>query len=297
MRRFVKALERLFVLPLWACALIAAPAAAWLIWVFLTGRDETLCGYASFFFSAYALSACCASLPRAIHKWRQNGAVGRVMKTPFVEKMRSDALLRAKTALYSSLGINLLYAAVKMVSGLLYRSHWFGALAVYYLLLSLMRFALVRRGLRGMGDIASQWRIYRLCGAALLLMNQALAVVTALVVYRRGEFVYPGYLVYAMAAYTFYSVIMAAKSSFGTRRHESPVMTAVKTVQLVAALVSLFSLETAMLVEFGDPAEETFRHIMTAATGGAVCTIVLMMAVYMLVRGTKEIRMLKKAAG
>ena len=50
------------------------------------------------------------------------------------------------------------------------------------------------------------------------------------------------------------------------------------------ALVSIFSLETAMLAQFGSENIEYFRVIMTALTGTGVSLIVLGMAVFMIVR-------------
>lgn len=47
-----------------------------------------------------------------------------------------------------------------------------------------------------------------------------------------------------------------------------------------------------MLSQFGDVQEESFRQIMTGLTGGAVCLIVLSMAVTMIVNATGHIRAL-----
>ena len=75
------------------------------------------------------------------------------------------------------------------------------------------------------------------------------------------------------------------------RKYKSPVMSAAKAIKLAAALVSMLSLETAMLTQFGsDENPETFRQIMTGTTGGAVCIIVLAMAVFMIVRSTRQLR-------
>lgn len=62
-------------------------------------------------------------------------------------------------------------------------------------------------------------------------------------------------------------------------------------VKLAAALMSMLALETAMLAQFGaeeDP--EAFRRLMTGATGGGMCLIVLAMAVYMVVNATLQLK-------
>lgn len=286
--------KRLFVLPLWVWTSAAVCAAVWLCGTFAFGKEETLSGYLSFAASAWALAVCCVNLPRIVRGWRELPCVQKALSFSIVRRYRADPLFRSEVSRYSALGVNLFYAGVKLVSGVIYRSEWFGSLSVYYLLLALMRFSLAREGLRGGGGLLGQWKKYRLCGGILLLMNQALAVLVALVVNRDNGFAYPGHLIYIMAGYTFYAVAVAARSSFRVRMHASPVMTSVRTIQLVSALVSVLSLETAMLARFADPSDALFRRVITAATGGGVCILVLAMAVYMLVRGTKEIRRLKR---
>ncbi len=145
--------------------------------------------------------------------------------------------------------INLLYIVMKLVSGILYRSTWFIALAVYYILLAVMRFLLVRR--LNVQDEVSELRRYRLCGVMLLFMNQALADIVIFMVHQNQGFDYPGLLIYAMAAYAFYAVILAIVNVVKTRRHNSPILSAAKAINLVAAMVSILSLETAMLAQFG----------------------------------------------
>ena len=64
---------------------------------------------------------------------------------------------------------------------------------------------------------------------------------------------------------------------------------------LVAAMVSMLSLETAMLTAFSTE-ENTplFRQIMTGCTGAVVCAAVLAIAVHMIVYSTKRIRELRE---
>lgn len=78
------------------------------------------------------------------------------------------------------------------------------------------------------------------------------------------------------------------------RRYHSPVMSAVKAVQLAAALVSILALETAMLSQFGGNDTEGFRMIMSGCTGAGGCDINLGIAVYMIAQGTKALRSLEK---
>ena len=115
-----------------------------------------------------------------------------------------------------------------------------------------------------------------------------MGIIVYMVTQDRG-FSYPGLLIYAMAMYAFYITISAIINVIKHRSHKSPVMSAAKAVSLTAALVSMLSLETAMLARFGSD-ETEFRRMMLGASGGIVCAFVLAMAIYMIVRSTKQLK-------
>ena len=139
-------------------------------------------------------------------------------------------------------------------------------------------------------------RHYRICGVMLLVMNQALVGVIVYMLTQNRGFSYPGYLIYAMALYTFYITIIAIVNGIRFRKQGSPVMSAAKVINLTAALVSMISLETAMLAQFGEGGA-AFRQTMLGASGGAVCVIVLTMAIYMIVSATKRLRFMNQREG
>lgn len=97
-------------------------------------------------------------------------------------------------------------------------------------------------------------------------------------------------LIYVMALYAFYATITAVRNVVKFRRYGSPVMSAAKVINLTAALVSMLSLETAMLTQFGAADDPMFRQIMTASTGAGISILVLGMAVYMIVWSTRQLK-------
>ncbi len=259
---------------------------------FLVVGEENPIAYLSYVVSAYSLTIVCLSLIPAVRKGRQ-----WIGKNAYANRYLADLSFRLHLSLHLSLGINLFYAGVNGFSGIYYHSVWFGTLAAYYLFLSVMRYLLVRYARKnGFGkNRAAEWKRYRLCGAILMMMNLALAGVVILVIRQNRGFQYAGSLIYAMALYTFYTTIMAVVNAVRYRKDDSPVMAAARVINLVTALVSMLSLETAMLTQFdtGDTSP-AFRRIMTGSTGGVVCAFVVGMGMYMMIRGTKELRKLKK---
>ena len=86
----------------------------------------------------------------------------------------------------------------------------------------------------------------------------------------------------AMAAYTFTTFTMAIINMVKYRKYHSPILSAVEEISFASALVSMLSLETAMLAAFGDTTDSEFSRIMTASTGACVCSIILIMAICMI---------------
>jgi hypothetical protein len=138
-------------------------------------------------------------------------------------------------------------------------------------------------------NIPREFCRYRACGYALLVMNQALAVIVGYIVHENQGYSYPGLLIYGMALYAFYAMITAIINVVKFRKLGSPILSAAMIVNLTAAMVSMLSLETAMLSEFGGD-EPIFRRYMTGASGGVVCTFVFGMAIYMIVHSTKYLK-------
>ena len=68
------------------------------------------------------------------------------------------------------------------------------------------------------------------------------------------------------------------------------VMSAAKIISFISSLVSMLSLETAMLTQFGQNDTPQFRQLMTGITGMSVCFIVLGISIYMIVHANKKIK-------
>ena len=168
-------------------------------------------------------------------------------------------------------------------------------LAAYYIILAVMRFLLLRFvGRVGIGnDSAKELRRSRLCGAILMTVNLALSGVIILVIVQNKGLEYNGMLIYIMTMYTFYVTVNSIINLFKHRKYNSPVILTAKAINLAAALVSMLSLTTAMLSQFGS--ENTtpyFNQIMVGATGAGVCAVVITISVYTIVRTNKELKKL-----
>ncbi|MBQ9796473.1 MAG: hypothetical protein IJW50_02015 [Clostridia bacterium] len=271
--------------------LLTPIAAALLIYAFADPNANEIAVYASYGISFYALVILSVRVP-AIVAWIKRFK----SENRYARLYLSDAALRAKVSLYSSFGINLLFALFQAWLGVYHGSFWFYTLAVYYASLAFMRFFLLR-------DIKSfdvglsplrEWKRYRFCGWVLLTMDLALALMVFFMVYWKRGSVHHEITTIAIAAFTFFSLTMAIINVIKYRKYQSPLLSAVKAISLASASVSMLTLETAMLNSFGQGESELFRTVMLCATGAAVCLFVLGMAIYMVTRAARAIKEIKK---
>ena len=69
----------------------------------------------------------------------------------------------------------------------------------------------------------------------------------------------------------------------------SPVISAVKVVNLTAAMMAMLSLEATMLRHFGGD-DSRFRATMLGVSGFVASIIILSLSIYMILHATKKIR-------
>jgi divalent metal cation (Fe/Co/Zn/Cd) transporter len=200
---------------------------------------------------------------------------------------------RVKLSLYSALFFNLLYAALKLLAGIHYASFWYGADAVYYIVLSVIRFLLLRNVRNEGCDLEKEFKQYRTCGILLFVLNATLTGVVFQMVNQGMGYQYPGLLIYAVAAYAFFCLTLAIINLVKYRKLNSPILSAAKIISFARAFVAMYALQTAMFASFGGAETETFQRIMNSVFGGCVCLVIFYMAVHMVVRANKNLRELR----
>jgi len=137
---------------------------------------------------------------------------------------------------------------------------------------------------------------YRACGIVFLVMNLMLTLMIFFMVYWNRTFHHHEITTIALAAYTFISLTLAIVSTVKYRRYNSPVYSASKAISLASACVSMLTLESTMLTTFGDGTMDMkTRQIFLCASGIAVSLTIILMAVYMIVQGTKKIKLIQSA--
>ena len=165
-------------------------------------------------------------------------------------------------------------------------------LAVYYVIMAVMRYLLVRYvRIQKIGtDILSEWKRSRICAYILLLINLSLSGAVLMILYQHRGYDYPGMMIYVMAMYTFYALTMSIVDIVKYRKMGSPIMSTAKIVSLSAALVSMLNLETAMFAQFGTDMAQQDQNLMIMLTGAGISITVITLSVMLIAKATIEIR-------
>lgn len=279
MNRAKELLSRLLYPPKWALMVFPPAAFAALIVLLIVGRTECPWAYAVYSMSAYALAILVAAV-----RWVIKSVKIAVTRSPFWGRYFTDTVFRGRVGIYRGMAINFFYVVFRVVAGISYASVWFFSMAVYYLVLGGLRTYLILND--GRCDAAGACRCYRRTAWLLFLLNIPMGGMIVLMVRTNSGFSYPGHIIYLSALYAFYAMIMAVVNLFKFRKLASPILSAAKVLDLVSAMMSILGLQTAMIARFSSEGE-AYRRLMNAITGGCVYGVVIMMAVYMILRSRK----------
>lgn len=289
----MKKLLHALLFPHIAILLILLPVATvFLVYSMVFLGETAVASIVSYVLAAYTLTVWCLRVPQIVRFAKRLRRDNR-----FVYRYFEDRRLRVRISLYSSLLWNTAYAVFQLGLGFYHASFWFFGIAGYYILLAIMRFFLARHASRrAAGERMREELVrYRACGILLLVMNLTLALMTFFMVYWDRTFYHHEVTAIAMAAYTFTSFTLAIINLVKYRKFGSPVYSASKAISLAAACVSMLTLSATMLTAFGDGTMSLFaRRLLLGSCGGAVFVCIIVMAVHMIVRGTRLLRSERK---
>ena len=289
-----KKLGKALLFPHIAIMVILIPIATiFLVYSMVFLGTESVVTIISYVLAAYTLTVWCFRMPYLIRFFKTFKDENR-----YARIWRNDTRLRVNVSLYGTLIWNTAYAMLQLAMGFWHRTFWFCSLAGYYLSLAVMRFFLVRHTSRNKpGEkMLEELQKYRACGIVFLLMNLALTLMIFFMVYWNRTFHHHEITTIALAAYTFTSLTLAIINTVKYRRYHSPVYSASKAISLASACVSMLTLESTMLTTFGDGTVDLAgRRLFLGLSGGVISALIIAMAVYMIVQGTKKIRLIQSA--
>lgn len=256
-----------------------------LLLIFMNGLEAHPLAYFMYLLSFYTLVTVCVRIPGIVKWWKQ-----RLHENKYTDMYLTDKDLRMRISMYRGLLITFVFATFKIILGFVYDSSWFFAMAGYNVILSLMRFILVRQSQRKSQD-EKKARIYalqtyRMCGWLMMVLNIAVSVIMFMVIVQKQTIEYNMIAAIGLAAFTFYCFTMAIINMVKYRERKNPIYAALKRVDMVKAIVSIFTLQVTMLTTFRGQGAEIDVGLMNTLTGVAV-TIAINTIAALMIAGVK----------
>ena len=256
-----------------------------LIYVFSCHLEDTPIAYISYLLSTYALIIFIIWFCK-VCKFSNN----IVKESKIYHLYKKHELKVTKIFLAISLIINFIYGIFKLGTGIYYMSWWFTTFAIYYLILCVMKLSIVKDIKNEVGiKLKEEYKKLRLTGIILLFLNLVLTGMIILIIKQDQRITYAGFIIYIVAMYDFYLIISAIINVIKYRKDHSPLLASSKCINLTVAMISMISLEVAMVSEFGTNDSE-FKIIMTSIMGFVVCIINTIMSIYMIFRANKKLK-------
>ncbi len=283
--------KKLLFPPIWMMVILVIASAVALTLIFVKGLEKSIPAYIFYVLAFYTLTVvtifCAMVLPKQYSTIKQ-----KIYDNPLGNRYMTDRVFRTNISLSISFVISMLYVGINLWSWHMLGSYWFMVLAVYYVIMAVMRYLLVRYvRIQKIGtDILSEWKRSRICACILLLINLSLSGAVLMILYQHRGYDYPGIMIYVMAMYTFYALTMSIVDIVKYRKMGSPIMSTAKIVSLSAALVSMLNLETAMFAQFGTDMAPQDQNLMIMLTGAGISITVVTLSVVLIAKATIEIR-------
>ena len=254
-----------------------------LIYVFVRHLEDTPLAYITYLLSTYALIIFIVWFCKAC-KFSNNF----LKNTKLYQLYQSNYTTVTKTSIYFSTALNVGYSIFNFCVGVYYGSVWFITFAIYYLLLFIMRLSLVHNIKEFGVNKLQEYKKLKRCVIVLLLLNIVLVGIIILIIHNNQEITYAGSIIYIVALYDFYLIIVAIINAINYRKNASPVLQASKFINLTVAMVAMISLEVAMISKFGD--DSSLKMTMTGALGFVVCLINFLISLYMIINASKNMK-------
>lgn len=250
-----------------------------------------ICAYISFALAAVSL-AYSVYIITVYGKGIVNFIADGIKKNSFANRLITNFDFRTLVTSLVNFIMGVAYSLFNAVLGIVYSSIWYGALAAYYIILTLTRGGMLNfhhKNVRREDFVDKSLKSYRGCAYLLLLLNIALSSAIAQMIFDDRAFTYPGWIVIGYAAYAFYKITMAIINVVRARKSEAYTVKAIRNINLVDGVVSILALQTALLYAYssGNISENSLANTLT---GSAVSVIAVGISLYMLVTSSRRLK-------
>lgn len=219
----------------------------------------------------------------------------KIAANPYTSKVAADDRFRTIVFAVPGFTSNIIFAVFNGIVGIISHSAWFGSMSAYYILLSVMRIGAVKQEKQlsvieqPKERMEKEIEVYTRNSILFLVLAIVLAGMVVLLEFSTGGKNYPGFTIYAAAAYTFYKIIHSTIKLIKEGKRKSPLLMIIRKIGYIDACVSILTLQTAMFAAFATGQEE-FVKLMNAITGMVVFLLVFGMGIQGIYYGKRGIK-------
>ncbi len=189
---------------------------------------------------------------------------------------------------FASFIVNITYGIGNAIVGFMTFSWWFITLSAYYVILSIMRLALVMSEKHHKAENReNEVFAKRFSGIMIICMSVVLIGTVILTIRQDIGTKFHEIIMITIATYTFTKLVFAIINLCKSKNFSSPIIKVLRNISVADAAVSIFSLQRSMLISFAGMKIEDIR-IFNILTGSAVCFVVLILGINLLRKEKKN---------
>lgn len=258
-----------------------------ILFLLLTNKSEWIISYFVYAITAIIFAYSVYTIIISIPRFKQIIII-YMEKRDFTNKLIKNYKFRTIVFAVFSFSTTIIFALFQAFMGIINSSIWFGALASYYIVLSLMRGNNLYKIFKMNINEEGKSKLYRNNGYMLVLLTFIFSFAVVQMVLNEKGFEYIGMMIYVFALYTFYKITLATINIFKARKQNDFNIQTIRNINLADALVSIVALQTAMFHSFGTSDINT--SIFNALTGGIVCILIIIIGITMIIQTNKYIK-------
>lgn len=258
-----------------------------------------ICGLL-FVYTVYMLGYAIVELYRHLRRTAKRKKK-RIFTEPHHVHEHQHRISEFRSILFASISLffNIGYTLFCCIMAIQLKSSWHGSLAIYYILLTLTRGGMLIQTSKDEerfehDKIAlhnAKLGTYSYSGTMMIALSLAFSVSVVQVVVGGAGFRAPVWSIYVFAAFAVCRLFVAIVNFIKSSRHDDLAARSAKYINLTTALVSLLSLQTAVLTLFPSVLKQA---LINGITGGLVFLLELLLGIYMVVFAIIKHKRMKK---
>lgn len=167
-------------------------------------------------------------------------------------------------------------------------SEWYSCLIIYYLIVFALKAMILFLSKKNANKENKEYiskKCFKACGITFIILPLVLSAMIFQIVSANKVFYYPIFMIYIIAGYTLFRIVMAIYNFFKVQQKFDYHIRSLKNINLVSAFISFLSLQTMALDTFSSNVN---KQVFNAVTGAIVCVLILATGIYMLVHSHKS---------